>query len=140
MTKKQLLKQLKENTFCRIMPSKIHGVGVFAIRNIPKGTNIFKGSCSHKNIPLTQKDIKELDPAIRKMLKDFFVQKGEEIFVPECALNGIDISYFLNFSKNPNVKAYTNGEKLIAKRTIRKGEELTCDYERDYGEKFIPTQ
>jgi hypothetical protein len=25
------------NTYVRIMPSKIHGVGVFAIRDIPKG-------------------------------------------------------------------------------------------------------
>ncbi len=30
------------SSFTRLMPSPIHGIGVFAIRDIPKGTNIFK--------------------------------------------------------------------------------------------------
>lgn len=136
MTKKQLIKHLQENIYCRIRPSKIHGVGVFAIKNIPKGTNIFKGSCNHKLISLTEKDIKTLNPEVKKIIKDFFISRNGKVSVPTCALNGIDISYYLNYSKTPNIKASTNGELLVSKRNIKKNEELTIDYEKDYKEKF----
>ena len=33
---------LKNNVYCRISRSKIHGVGVIAIKDIPKGINPFK--------------------------------------------------------------------------------------------------
>ena len=37
MDKDQLLYELQSNTFVRLKPSPLHGIGVFAIRNIPKG-------------------------------------------------------------------------------------------------------
>jgi len=40
--KKKLIKNLENDIYCRIKPSKKHGVGVFAIRDIPKGINPFK--------------------------------------------------------------------------------------------------
>ena len=40
--KNELLKVLGK-TYCRLMPSKLGGVGVFAIRDIAKGTNPFEG-------------------------------------------------------------------------------------------------
>ena len=36
--RKRLLGNLK-NTYCRLKPSNIEGVGVFAIRDIPQGVN-----------------------------------------------------------------------------------------------------
>lgn len=42
MSKKVLLKNLQNDIYCRIKPSKKHGVGVFAIKDIPKNTNPFK--------------------------------------------------------------------------------------------------
>jgi len=136
MTKKQLIKQLRENVFCRIRPSQINGVGVFAIKDIPKGTNIFKGSCNHNLISLGKKDIKTLNPEVKKIIKDFFIGRNGKVLVPTCAMNGIDISYYLNHSKTPNIKAGTNGEVFVSRRNIKKNEELTIDYEKDYSEKF----
>ncbi|MEI9956751.1 MAG: hypothetical protein WDM90_10725 [Ferruginibacter sp.] len=37
MTKAELLAELSNNTFVMLKPSPIEGVGVFAIRDIPKG-------------------------------------------------------------------------------------------------------
>ena len=34
--KKILIENLLSQTFCRFAPSKIHGIGVFAIKDIPK--------------------------------------------------------------------------------------------------------
>ena len=37
MTKEELLKELGTNTYLMLKPSPIEGIGVFAIRDIPKG-------------------------------------------------------------------------------------------------------
>lgn len=43
MNKEALLKELANATYVMIKPSPLHGIGVFAIRDIPKGTkNIFQ--------------------------------------------------------------------------------------------------
>ena len=37
MTKEELLSELSNNTWVMIKPSGIHGIGVFAVRDIPAG-------------------------------------------------------------------------------------------------------
>ena len=34
-----MLKHLRENVYCRLAPSTVHGVGVFAVRDIPAGVD-----------------------------------------------------------------------------------------------------
>src|SRR5579872_2923888 len=128
MNKQQLLKNLKENIYCRIQPSEVAGVGVFAICDIPKGTNPFVGSGDHEYIKLNDDEIADLDEKVKKIISDFFIKVDGGFLVPECGFNGIDISYYCNFSKDPNVEAEKNGERLISKRDIAKGEELTINY------------
>ena len=42
MTKQELLHELQQETYVALQPSATHGIGVFAIRDIPKGCrNIF---------------------------------------------------------------------------------------------------
>jgi len=40
---KLTLKRL-EKVYCRLAPSSVHGVGIFAIKDIPKGINPFADS------------------------------------------------------------------------------------------------
>ncbi len=42
MTKEELIKHLKNDVYCRLGVSKISGIGVIAIKDIPKGTNPFR--------------------------------------------------------------------------------------------------
>ena len=65
-TKKDILNCLK-NTYCRLKPSKIEGVGVFAIRDIPKNINPFKGIVNQKWYELKLFDLKGLDKEILKL-------------------------------------------------------------------------
>ena len=37
MTKQELLNELQQETYVALKPSAVHGIGVFAIRDIPKG-------------------------------------------------------------------------------------------------------
>jgi SET domain-containing protein len=128
--KKKILNNLKK-TYCRIKASKIDGVGVFAIQDIPEGTNPFQNSPKQKWQIFSEKDFKKLDIEIKKMISDFFGtdEKGNFI-VPECGLNGMDISFFLNTSKNPNVKTIDDGANFITIKKIKKGKELTVSYKK----------
>lgn len=130
MNKQQLLKNLKENTYCRLGVSKIHGVGVFAILDIPKGTNPFIGSFNGDGIVFTKKELEELPKQVKKMIDDFFIPERDTIELPASGLNGIDISFYSNHSSTPNMKT-DDGETFITIRDIKEGEELTYSYIKD---------
>ena len=128
MSKKDTLRYLK-NSYCRFAPSKLHGVGVFAIRDIPKGVDMFKGQINQRWYRFKTSELKNLDSAILKMVKDFFVTEQDNyIYIPATGLNSMDISFYLNHSKQPNVITNDDGFTFISKRKIKKGEELTTNY------------
>lgn len=122
-----------KKTYCRIRPSKIGGVGVFAIRDIPKGVDPFQNLIENDWKQFNIKELNKLDPEILKMIDDFFViEEDGNVLIPDFGLNGINISFFLNHSKNPNVKQMENEEQgdsfFITLREIKKDEEITSDY------------
>lgn len=133
--KKNLVENLK-NTYCRLKPSKIQGIGVFAIRDIPKGKNPFLGIRNCIFFKFKIQEFKKIDKEVLKMIDDFFViEKNKTVQITDNALNGMDISFFVNNSNNPNLKIFDDGTNnaFIFKtiRKIKKGEELTISY-RDY--------
>lgn len=130
--KQALLSKLK-STYCRLKPSKVEGVGVFAIRDIPSGINPFFGTKEKNWLKFITADLKNLDQDVMQMVDDFFViEKDDVVYIPEDGLNGIDISFFVNHSKKPNLKIKGDGIKseiqFRAARKIKKGEELTVAY------------
>lgn len=138
--KQKILKDLK-NTCCRLRTSKIEGVGVFAIKDIPKGKDPFPGIKNGKWHKFDLKELKNLDKTILTMIDDFFViEDNSNVYIPEIGLNGIDISFFLNNSKNPNLKIVGDGkdEAVFFKtsKNIKRGEELTVSY-ATYDKKYI---
>ncbi len=133
--KKQILNNLK-NTYCRLKPSKIEGVGVFAIRDIPKGANPFSGNRKQKWIKFDIKELKSLGKEILDLIDSFFViHKNGIVYISDSGLNGMDISYFLNNSNKANIKTTDDGENFVTLRKIKKGEELMVSY-ATYDEKF----
>lgn len=133
--KQKILQNLK-NTYCRLKPSKIEGVGIFAIRDIPKNKNPFLGAKKQIWRKFHISEFKNLDKNILPLIDSFFViHKNGYVEISDSCLNGMDISYYLNDSKNPNVKTTDDGENFITLRKIKKGEELTVAY-ATYDEKF----
>ncbi len=133
ISKQKILSNLK-NTYCRLGPSKIAGVGVIAIRDIPKGKDPFLGIKNSTYHKFEKAELKILDKEILKMVEDFFyVERDGSVFITENALNGIDISFFPNNSKHPNLKIFesraNDSYSFKAIRKIKKGEELTISYE-----------
>ncbi|KKQ27357.1 MAG: hypothetical protein US42_C0010G0004 [Candidatus Magasanikbacteria bacterium GW2011_GWC2_37_14] len=128
-TVKKLINDIKNNTYCRLGASKIHGAGIIAIRDIPKNTNPFLMNREEKWLKANIKDFGKLDKGIAEMIDAFFPAEGDgTIYLPDFGLNGINISYFLNTSKKPNVYTTNKGSVFKTLRKIKKGEELTIDY------------
>lgn len=126
--KKQVLNFLT-NTYCRLRPSKIAGVGVFAIRNIPKNKKIFLGQINEQWYKFKMSELENLDNEIINMVDDFFViEKDNTVKIPASGLNGMDMSFYVNNSKKPNVKTSDNGFTFVSLREIKKGEEITVAY------------
>jgi len=135
-SKKEILENLK-NTYCRLKASKIEGVGVFAIRDIPKGKNPFAGVRKQKWHKFQMSELKGLAKEILPLVDSFFViHKNGMVEISDGCLNGMDISYFLNDSKKPNIKTIDDGENFVTLRKIKKGEELSVAY-KTYDEKYI---
>jgi hypothetical protein len=134
MNKKQFLKSLGE-VYCRLSVTP-HGVGVVAIRTIPKGTDPFKNCDPHGDvleIPQAEFDAYDAPKEAKELVRDFCALQDGKYFVPDYGIDAIDKSYFLNHSKKPNLITKDKGETFVAARNIRKGEELTADYD-DYQE------
>ena len=115
-----------KGVYTRLGRSAIHGIGVIAIRDIPKGTNVFEGDNS-KIVWINKSEFLNIEPEIRKLYDDFCVIKSDKYGCPEN-FNSLTVGWYLNESKdNPNVCCTENYE-FITTRDIKKGEELLANY------------
>ena len=137
LDKQRLLKHLEEDIYCKIGVSKIHGVGVIAIKDIPHNTNPFNNLSTYKKekiINLTNNDLKYVNKNVVKILGDFFDGTGSGVYnILYEGPNYINISFYMNHSSNPNIipvdiPELSNFYSFITSRDIKEGEELTFDY------------
>jgi hypothetical protein len=107
-----------------------HGVGVIAVREIPKGTDPFGGTDlpGLEMTPVLPENLLGLDPNVMQMVEDFCVLEDGYYWIPKAGLNAINVGWYLNHSMTPNMTATKQGEYFIAARDIHVGEELTVDY------------
>jgi hypothetical protein len=127
----ELIKDLEENIYCRLRPSNVSGVGIFAIRDIPKGINPLKNFLKCRYVEVDPKLVFEnekIDPAVKELVNDLYVIADGKLNLWEGGMNALDIGFFINSSDNPNMIAEPNGESFISARDIKKGEELFVDY------------
>lgn len=146
---------LKYHVCARLFKSE-YGVGVQAIRNIPKKTYIFDntlGSCiQYHPVSFTEKEVEDAaGPTVSAYIKDFYLSEkrqnnGDTILsLPINVLgpNTMDISFFLNHSDTPNLGIKNNKKECdmtvyYSLRDIKINEELTIDYNKfDLSEKVI---
>lgn len=143
MNKRQFLSSLND-VWCRLAVTR-HGVGVVAIRNIPKGIDPFKNCDPHGDVLELKASELEASPApeeAKQLVRDFCALQDGVYFVPDYGIDAIDKSYFLNHSRKPNMTTLEEGEVFVTARPIKKGEELVADYQQyhEYVEVFAKKQ
>jgi len=121
----EIINELNSTIKCRIAPSNIHGVGVFAIRNVKKGEKLY---CKPLNFAtrtfymLPYGEFCNLYPEVRELILDQFpsIINGGMF----CSPNEVWLLCFMNHSENPNYDIPSD----TAIRDISAGEEITEDY------------
>ena len=134
----KLVKDLEENIYCRLQPSKVHGIGIFAIRDIPKGRELFKTFLNYELTPVPISMIEnnpKIDLAVKKLANDMYPLHDGRLYMYRRGLNAIDIGFFVNHSRKANV-IIDDMSACFAARNIKKGEELFTNYE-EYSEDAI---
>jgi hypothetical protein len=127
--KRALLDHTRQQIYCRLRPSPIHGIGVFAVRDIPAGVEPFAGCDRATSVWVRKADLSEgLHPGVRSMIDDFCAIQGDWVAMPRRGLNSIDVQYYVNHSDDPNIATSDGGSTFVTAREIREGEELTVDY------------
>lgn len=134
MKRADLLRRVLADCYCQLQPSPIHGVGVFAIRDIPKGRNPFRTMAKYATtgfVRASEEDLAALPPRLAALIRALFVPTAGKLYVPTCGLNIIYLDTYLNHSPHPNLRT-RDGVRFVTNRLIHEGEELTVDY-RTYG-------
>lgn len=128
MTKEQLLKELAEETYVALKPSPLHGIGVFAIRDIPKGCkNIFSKNVGEWiKVPIS--DVEKLPEHSRSLIETYCLYDETDYYVPDYGFKVMDIVNYLNHSSSPNIASVNEGEYFESIGDIRAGEELLVNY------------
>jgi SET domain-containing protein len=140
MKRADLLHRVLRDCYCRLQPSKIHGIGVFAVRDIPRGRNPFKTIPKYADfgyVRITGEEMDALPPKLSKLIQELFIPTEGTMYVPNYGVNIIRLNTYLNHSTTPNMRT-RNGYDFLALRKVLIGEELTVDY-RTYGaEQLVP--
>lgn len=118
---------LNNSVWCKVGASKIQGVGVIAIRDIPKGTKISDRSLQdmvdgQRTLLLIMKfeELHEIHPAILELILDRVIINNDHDRMLFISPNHDQIlQSFMNHSEDPNCTG------SIALRDIKAGEEVT---------------
>ena len=128
MTKDQLLNELRDHSYITIKPSPIHGIGVFAIQDIPKGCRDIFSRNVGEWIKLPVEDVESLPEHSRNLVETYCLFDEGHYYVPDYGFKVMDLVNYLNHSSAANVISINDGEEFEATRDIKSGEELFVDY------------
>jgi SET domain-containing protein len=125
MSYQRQIDELNTYVKTRIAPSPIHGVGVFAIHDIAKGTKLYTDMIP-KMYNLPYKEFRNLFPTVRKLILERWPQivNGSAFAYPDTRIQA-----FMNHSDDPNYDAVCD----ITLRDIKSGQEVTEDYTKIEG-------
>jgi SET domain-containing protein len=105
-----------------IAASNIHGVGLFAQENIPKGTKVVIFDPEY-DLAYDQSEIKKMPLLLQDFIRTYGYKNPER---PGHYCCSIDNAKFINHSDAPNLVEMDDGS--FATREIDRGEEITTDY------------
>ena len=124
MTKEELLKELSEEIYAVLKPSPVHGIGVFAMRDIPKGCRSIFSKGTGGWVRLSFEEVEHS----RNLVETYCLYDDENYYVPDYGFKVMDLVNYLNHSATPNIISINNGECFEALTDISAGTELLINY------------
>ena len=128
---KEAITLLNDIVKVRIAPSPIHGVGVFAMRDLKKGEKMYLDAIPHAfDVPYSK--LRELNKEVRELILSHWpnIITGSHFLYPVTKMTA-----FLNHDNEPNYDAVTD----VMIKDVKKGTEITEDYRQiDLYEKVFP--
>lgn len=117
---KKQLDWLNQNVKVRLAPSKIHGVGVFALRDIKKGENLL-ADIQPIGFNLPYAEFTELHPEVRDQILGQWpqIQNGSMFAYPTTRIQA-----YINHHEKPNYDAIND----VMLKSAKAGTEITEDY------------
>ena len=116
-----------DKVYTRLGTSNIHGIGVFAICNIQKGTLLFEFD-NTEMVWINGSEIKNIPEKLKKMYDDFCVVKDNgNLYGCPQNFNQLTMAWYMNHSETPNVEIDENYD-FKTSCDIQDGEELTINY------------
>lgn len=128
MTKEELLRELSQEMYAMLQPSPVHGIGVFAMRDIPKGCRAIFSKNVGEWIRLPIADVEKLPDHSRNLVETYCLYDEEHYYVPDYGFKVMDMVNYLNHSSTPNIISVNDGEYFEALTDIPAGEELLVNY------------
>ena len=128
----EVMSYLKNEIYFRVGVSPIEGVGLIAIKDIPKNTDLCVefGKDVITMLPIDRMK-KELHPGVTKMYNDYFDNDTENQLIHIRNSSKAQMTSYINHSDTPNcivTKDNFYNHSIISILDIREGEELTIDY------------
>lgn len=120
MNTEEQINELNTYARLRLAPSPIHGIGVFAMRDIQKGTRLY-AQVAPRGFKISKGNLSKLLPEVKQyILERWPLALNNESFAwPDCFIQG-----YMNHSKEYNYDLKTD----TALRDIKTGEEVTENY------------
>ncbi|MDE3253320.1 MAG: SET domain-containing protein [Bacteroidota bacterium] len=128
MTKETLLQELREETYVCLQSSPVHGIGVFAIRDIPKGCRSIFSKPTGGWIRISMEEVASLPEHSRTFIETYYLYDEENYFIPDHGCKIMDMASYLNHSNTPNLVSVEEGNYFETTREIACGEELFINY------------
>lgn len=121
-----------------IAPSPIHGYGLFAVVDIPKGTILCKLDGQIISWEKYEEIVAFFAPKVSD-LKDYFFMEWNAISEDMLLVRPFRTKYsFINHSRTPNLKILRETMTVVAIQNIKAGQELLLDYrDEPLNEKYI---
>src|SRR5258706_10512615 len=97
--KAELLQHLRDDVLCRLGVSTVHGIGVFAIRDIPQGREPFRCLLAREDVRFETEEFATLPEAVKQQIETFCYCKNGHAHIPVWGLNVMDYALYMNHSK-----------------------------------------
>lgn len=122
------LLSILNHCYVQLKPSKVcNGVGIFALRTIPKNTVLFTDVEPDSNL-ITWESLEGIDEQVLQYLNSICNTSEKGVYLNRT-VNNINVTYYVNHSEQPNLFHDKALDRFITLMEIQPGQELLCTYE-----------